>query len=179
MMEIEDLQGQVHRDKKPSDFNVTFFWKKLLQDEGPHQISSVPIYIYIYKCLTTRNSCSSSAVHPWKHPKMSPPKKGPQSKNKGDHLPTTIFQLRLLLVWGNCFSNHCSMWAVIELLVTFHYSGKLLGILIKWLIKSLLLMAEIPNNHLRYTKPRKYRNKPPTSTGNRRDFLNHQQYVTG
>ena len=91
-------------------------------------------YIYIYKCLTTRNSCSSSDVHPWKHPKMSPPKKGPQSKNKGDHLPTTIFQLRLLLVLGNCFSNHCSMWAVIELLVTFHYSGKLLGILIKWLI---------------------------------------------
>jgi len=51
------------------------------------------------KCLTTRNSCSSSDVHPPKHPKMSPQKKGPQSKNKGDHL----LQLRLLLVLGIFF----------------------------------------------------------------------------
>ena len=41
----------------------------------------------------------------------------------------------------------------------------------------ILLMAEIPNNHLRCIKPCRQWDKLPTSTGFHAGFLNHQQYL--
>ena len=52
--------------------------------------------------------------------------------------------------------------------------SKLSNVVIHILI--ILLMEEIPNNHLRCIKPCKEWDKLPTSTGEFTRFLNHQQY---
>ena len=53
--------------------------------------------------------------------------------------------------------------------------SKLSNVVIHILI--ILLMEEIPNNHLRCIKPCKEWDELPTSTGEFTRFLNHQQYV--